>query len=279
MRTIILTTLAMLAFAANSILCRLALGHLQIDAATFTAVRLISGALTLTILLSVTQRGVIKNQLNWPSSLALYGYAICFSFAYVTLSTGTGALILFGTVQLSLIIIGIIHGEKPTPLKWLGSLVASSGLVYLMLPGVGAPSILGASLMFLAGLAWAIYSLRGKSTRDAIASTTWNFIGTVPFVIVSSMIFISHYHASVSGILLAIASGALASGIGYVIWYAALPKLTWMSAAIVQISVPMIAAMGGVIFMSEQFSIRLLVSSTMILGGIVLVIVAKRPAR
>ena len=279
MPTVIVTTLAMIAFAANSILCRLALGQFEIDAASFTSIRLISGAITLTFLLSLKQPGALKWNMNISSSLALFCYAICFSFAYLELTTGTGALILFGTIQLAMIIYGVISGEKPTFLMWLGIVLASGGLVYLMLPGVGAPSITGATLMALAGLAWSVYTIRGKSTKNAVAATTWNFIGTIPFTVIASIVFVTEFHATSSGIILAIASGALASGVGYVLWYAALPQMSITIAAIAQITVPVIAAFGGVLFMSEMFSLRLVVASFTILGGIALVIFAKRPKR
>ena len=276
MKIFLLTTLAMLAFAANSILCRLALGNNEIDAASFTSIRMISGAITLAILLWI-KLPHSKKEFNLLSSIALFAYAICFSFAYIDLSTGTGALILFGTVQLTMIVFGLFHGEKPTVTMWLGMFLASAGLIYLMLPGIDAPSFSGAMLMTCAGLAWGVYSLRGKSTNNPIASTTWNFIGTVPIAVITSVIFISTFNVTTNGIVLAALSGALASGIGYVIWYAALPYLSWTSAAIVQLSVPMIAAFGGIVFMSEILTTRLLIASAATLGGIALVIYVKKP--
>jgi len=279
MPTVIVTTLAMIAFAANSILCRLALGQTEIDAASFTSIRLISGAITLTFLLYIKQPGALKWNINISSSLALFCYAICFSFAYLELTTGTGALILFGTIQLAMIVFGVVSGEKPSLIMWLGIVLASGGLVYLMLPGVGAPSITGTTLMAMAGLAWSVYTIRGKSTKNAVAATTWNFIGTVPFTIIASIIFMTKTHATNNGILLAIASGVLASGVGYVLWYAALPRMSITTAAIVQITVPVIAAFGGVLFMSEVFTLRLMVATFSILGGIALVILARRPKK
>lgn len=273
----LLTTLAMIAFAANSVLCRIALGNHEIDAASFTSIRMLSGAITLAILLWSRRLPLTTRHINIQSSLALFIYAICFSFAYIGLSTGSGALILFGTVQLTMIGFGLFHGEKPGALTWSGILLASGGLVYLMLPGVDAPSFTGALLMACAGLAWGVYSLRGKSVANPVAATAWNFIGTVPFAIITSLIFISSFAATPVGIVLAILSGSLASGVGYVIWYAALPHLSWTSAAIIQLSVPMIAAFGGVLFMSELITMRLLVASAATLGGIALVIYVKKP--
>lgn len=273
----------MIAFAANSILCRIALGNELIDAASFTSIRLGSGAVMLILILYFKQAHQFSSLsislFNVKSSLALYMYAICFSIAYIEMSTGTGALILFGTVQLSMILFGIAKGEKSNAFAWSGIMLALGGLVYLVLPGINAPTPLSAALMTISGLAWAIYSLRGKSSTNPIADTTWNFVGTLPFIVITSLAFISSAQATTAGILLAIASGAIASGVGYVIWYAALPALTWTTAAIVQLSVPTIAAFGGVVFMSEPITYRLVFASIATLGGIAIVIYAKRPAK
>lgn len=283
MQTVLLTALAMIAFAANSILCRMALGNELIDAASFTSIRLGSGAVMLFLILYFKQAHQLSSLsisvFNVKSSLALYMYAICFSIAYIEMSTGTGALILFGTVQLSMILFGIAKGEKSNIFAWSGIVLALGGLVYLVLPGINAPTPLSAALMTISGLAWAIYSLRGKSSTNPIADTTWNFAGTLPFIVITSLAFISSAQATTAGILLAIASGAIASGVGYVIWYAALPALTWTTAAIVQLSVPTIAAFGGVVFMSEPITYRLVFASIATLGGIAIVIYAKRPAK
>lgn len=280
MRTILLTTMSMIAFAANSILCRIALGNELIDAASFTSIRLASGALALIIILYFKQAEQFKSlstaRFNIISSLSLFIYAICFSLAYIKMSTGTGALILFGTVQLSMIIFGIVRGEKSSLIVWGGVLLACGGLVYLVLPGLNAPPLVSAVLMATSGLAWAIYSLRGKNSTNPVADTTRNFVGTIPFIVVTSLVFISSTNGTLQGIVLAIVSGAIASGVGYVIWYAALPALTWTTAAIVQLSVPTIAAFGGIIFMSEPITARLLLASITTLGGIAIVIYAKQ---
>jgi len=276
MKAILLTSLAILAFAANSILCRMALGGKLIDAASFTTVRLVSGAIMLMLILILRDSSLKTRIIDFRASAALFIYAICFSFAYIDLSTGTGALILFGTVQLTIIVFGILQGDRPKAASWAGVLLASSGLVYLVLPGVSAPSMRGTLLMFIAGLAWGVYSVRGKGIINPLAATTWNFIGTIPLAIIASLFFIKFNELQGAGILLAIASGALASGIGYAIWYAALPYLNASSAASVQLSVPMIAAFGGVIFMAEPFTTRLTIASIVILGGIALVINANR---
>lgn len=278
MRILVLTILAMVAFAANSVLCRIALGRELIDAASFTSIRLASGAFMLALILA--SKAEIKStwKFNSLSSLALYTYAICFSFAYIEMTTGTGALILFGTVQLTMILFGVIHGEKSSMVVWCGITLAIAGLVYLVLPGLNAPSISSATLMTLSGLAWAAYSLRGKNSSNPVAETTWNFIGTIPFILITCLLFIWSAEVTIQGVLLAIASGAFASGIGYVIWYAVLPSLSWTTAAIVQLSVPTIAALGGILFMSEDLTSRLIIASIATLGGIAIVIYAKRPA-
>lgn len=281
MRVLLLTTLAMIAFAANSILCRIALGKELIDAASFTSIRLTSGAITLLLLLYMQQNKRPKvferSNFNILSALALFTYAICFSFAYIEMTTGTGALILFGTVQLTMIMFAIVKGERTSLIAWCGIILAICGLVYLVLPGLNAPSPISATLMTFSGLAWAVYSLRGKNSSRPVADTTWNFVGTIPFVLITCMITIWSAETTLEGTLLAIASGAMASGVGYVIWYAALPLLTWTSAAIVQLSVPTIAALGGVLFMAEDFTSRLAIASLATLGGIAIVIYAKRP--
>ncbi|WP_455209167.1 DMT family transporter [Kaarinaea lacus] len=276
MKPLLLTLLAMLAFAANSILCRMALGDQLIDAASFTTIRLSSGAVMLAIIVALRNPILRIRTIDIKASVALFLYAICFSFAYIDLSTGTGALILFGTVQITIIIFGVLQGDRPKILAWTGVVLACSGLVYLVSPGVSAPSAGGTILMVTAGLAWGVYTFRGKGVTNPIASTTWNFIGTVPLSLIASLIFIPSIDLQLPGILLAILSGALASGVGYVIWYAALPFLKPTSAASVQLSVPMIAAFGGVLFMAEPLSMRLIISSIVILGGLALVIQANR---
>lgn len=277
MKLYLLTTLAMLAFAANSILCRMALGTGVIDAASFTSIRLISGALMLVALLWRRDASLNKARHVDPVAMStLFLYAICFSFAYLLLNTGTGALILFGTVQLVLILFGLVSGERPRLLAWVGMALATGGLIYLVSPGVTAPPWSGALLMAGAGLAWGVYTIRGKGSTDPVAATTWNFIGTVPLTLFASIIFAANVHVTAHGVVLAMLSGALASAIGYVIWYAALPLLKSTGAATVQLSVPMIAAFGGVMLMGEPVTLRLLLASVAILGGIGLVIATRR---
>ncbi len=271
----LLTALAMLAFAANSIFCRMALGEESIDAASFTAIRLLSGAVTLGIILLYRDRGLKREKINLVSAFMLFVYAICFSFSYVELSTGTGALILFGTVQLTMILYGLLKGERPGYLAWAGIIFAAGGLVYLLMPSVSAPPFFSAALMMVAGLAWGVYSLRGKGASNPVTTTGWNFIATMPLVLLTYLIFQADASVSTKGVMLAVLSGALASGVGYAIWYSALPGLTPTRAATVQLSVPVIAALGGVIFMAEPVSVRLVVASVVVLGGVYMTI---RPA-
>jgi len=276
--TAIATTVAMMAFASNSILCRLALGSRAIDPATFTTVRLVSGAAALLVVSLATGRAGRRGAGNWKSGAMLFVYAIFLSFAYVGLNTATGALILFGSVQLTMLGTAIATGERPQPLQWLGLLAALGGFIYLVSPGLEAPSLLASILMTISGAAWGVYTLRGRGGADPISATTDNFVRAVPFVlavmIVSGLVW-RDTHVSTRGVVLAIVSGALTSGIGYVVWYTALKGLTATRAATVQLTVPVIAALGGVVFMSEAVSVRLAVSAAMILGGVAFVLAGK----
>ncbi|MFN4350896.1 MAG: DMT family transporter [Hylemonella sp.] len=268
------TVCALLAFAGNSLLCRAALQHTPIDAASFTTIRLVSGALTLWLLVQLTRREVTGRG-SWPSALALFAYAAAFSFAYVSLPAGAGALLLFGSVQTGMIGWGLVKGERFKALQWLGLALALAGLVGLLLPGLSAPPLGAALLMITAGLAWAVYSLRGKGAGDALRVTAGNFVRTVPVALVMSLLFMGSAQVDKAGALYAIASGAITSGIGYAIWYTALPHLKATSAATLQLSVPVIAAVGGILWLGEPLTLRLLMASAAILGGIALVI--RRP--
>ena len=277
MKTLLLTITAMIAFAANSILCRAALGHGLIDAVGFTSIRLASGAAILVLILWLKNSKSFKPKFDLVASVMLATYAFGFSYAYLKLSTGTGALILFGVVQLTLILMGLARGERPRPLAWLGMMVAIIGLVYLLLPGVSAPPIVAALLMAMAGVAWGFYTLRGSRSANATANTTWNFVGTLPLVILAILLTGSHMQwNNPEGVLLAVMSGTLASGLGYVLWYAALPGLTLTQAANVQIPVPVVAAFGGILFMGEHMTLRLVIASLLTLGGIAMVISARQ---
>ena len=277
MKTLLLTITAMIAFAANSILCRAALGHGLIDPVGFTSIRLASGAAILVLILWLKNSKSFKPKFDLVASVMLATYAFGFSYAYLKLSTGTGALILFGVVQLTLILMGLARGERPRPLAWLGMMVAIIGLVYLLLPGVSAPPIVAALLMAMAGVAWGFYTLRGSRSANATANTTWNFVGTLPLVILAILLTGSHMQwNNPEGVLLAVMSGTLASGLGYVLWYAALPGLTLTQAANVQIPVPVVAAFGGILFMGEHMTLRLVIASLLTLGGIAMVISARQ---
>lgn len=274
-RIISLTALAMIAFAGNSLLCRQALKHTAIDPASFTAIRLISGALVLWLLVRMKQTAPTGKG-NWPSAFALFVYAAAFSFAYISLSAGSGALLLFGAVQVTMIGHGIFAGERLRVLQAFGVLLAFGGLVGLLLPGLSAPPLLGASMMIGAGIAWGVYSLRGKGAGDPTRVTAGNFIRAVPITVGLSLFMLNFASVDTAGFIYAVASGALASGLGYATWYTVLPALKNTSAATVQLSVPVIAALGGIVFLGEPLTLRLVLASVAILGGIALVIVQKR---
>lgn len=281
LRLLTLTSLAMLAFAGNSLLCRLALKHTGIDPASFTAIRLLSGALMLWLMITL-KRGVGVHTLakprggNWLSAFALFVYAAGFSFAYVRLPAATGALLLFGAVQATMIGHGMWTGERFSQWQWAGLVLAFCGLLSLLLPGLSAPPLLDSALMLMAGLAWGIYSLRGKGAGDPTLVTAGNFLRAVPMALVLSLLMLSKLAIDVQGFGYALASGALASGMGYAIWYTALPGLKATQAATVQLSVPVLAAMGGIVFLDELLTLRLILASLAILGGIALVIWERR---
>jgi len=281
LRTTVATVFTMMAFAANSVLCRLALGADAIDAASFTTVRLLCGAFTLLIIVSLSRgRSWRAARVSWPAAGMLFGYAITFSFAFVSLTAGTGALILFGAVQVTMILAALFEGERPGTLEWIGLLLAITGLVYLVLPGLEAPSPLGSALMAVAGISWGLYSLHGRRAIDPLAETTANFIRAVPFALAVSTVALLHLHLTLRGVLVAAISGSVTSGLGYVIWYVALRGLTATRAATVQLSVPVLAALGGVVFLSEMLTLRLISAAVLVLGGIGLAISGRaRPHR
>ena len=278
-RILVLTALAMTAFAGNSLLCRLALKNTVIDAASFTAIRMVSGALVLWL---VTRqfRPSQPGEGNWLSALALFAYAAAFSFAYMSLPTGTGALLLFGAVQATMIGYGLWSGERLRALQLAGLALALGGLSGLLLPGVSAPPLAGSALMISAGIAWGIYSLRGKGAGDPTRVTAGNFLRAAPVAIALSLFMFMVKGASLdaAGFCYAVASGAATSGIGYAIWYTALPALKATTAATVQLSVPVLAALGGIAFLGEPVTLRLVLASSAILGGIALVVLQKRTA-
>lgn len=274
--TLIFTCLALTAFAANSVLCRLALGEQSIDASSFTIIRLLSGVITLWIILLLRNRGrTMWQHGSWPAAAMLFLYAATFSFAYTTLDTGTGALILFGSVQLTMILFSVSRGDHLHLTEWSGILLAFLGFVYLVLPGISTPSLDGFILMTAAGVAWGVYTIIGRGSARPLVDTGSNFLRTVPFVLLLGLSTVRHIDMTARGVALAVLSGAVASGIGYAIWYRALAGLTTTRAAVLQLSVPVLAAAGGVLFMSEMVSLRLALSAMMILGGIALVVLGK----
>jgi len=274
-RIALLTTGTMIAFAANSLLCRLALRGPHIDAASFTAIRLASGAIMLWLIAAFRNRSIHQHG-SWYSALALFLYASTFSYAYLSLPASTGALLLFGAVQATMISYGLRQGERLDRFQSVGLAVASAGLIGLMMPGLSAPSLHGAVLMLIAGVSWGVYSLRGRGGNHPTANTASNFIRTLPFSALLCVAMSSHAAFDIQGIGYAVASGTLASGLGYAIWYGVLPRLRATSAAIVQLSVPVIAALGGAIVLGEIITQQLVVSAIAILGGIALVITGGR---
>jgi drug/metabolite transporter (DMT)-like permease len=274
-RLFALTLLAMLAFAGNSLLCRVALRDTAIDAASFTSIRLVSGALILALIVRL-QKGRPGSGGSWKAAACLFAYAAGFSFAYRQLSAATGALLLFGAVQIAMLSWGLAKGERLRPLQLAGLFVAIGGLVYMLLPGLAAPPIEGAAFMIAAGIAWAGYSLLGRGTSDPAAATAGNFLRAVPFAAALSLAVASRTSVDHTGALYAVASGAVTSGLGYVVWYAVLPSFKAATAAVIQLSVPAIAALGGVILLAEPLSNRLMIASVTILGGIALTILRPR---
>ncbi len=282
-RLMLLTALAMLAFAGNSLLCRLALKNTSIDAASFTTVRMLSASAMLIVLLAFNQgeRGSagFKADMrsgNWLSALALFAYAAAFSFAYMGLTAATGALLLFGAVQASMISYGLIQGERLRGWRLAGFLLAVGGLVALLLPGLSAPPVINALLMLLAGIAWGVYTLRGKGATNPLAMTSGNFFRTVPMTLamsgVMAVALAGQFSLDAQGVVYAVLSGALTSGVGYAIWYKALPALKATAAATVQLSVPVIAALGGVVWLGEPLTGRMVAASCAILLGVALVL-------
>ena len=284
----------MIAFASNSLLCRGALRQNDIDAASFTFIRIFSGAVALWVLTKIQRResGLkipeasnrrsfistfpSQHELlragSWCSALALFVYAAAFSFAYLVLSAGTGALLLFGAVQATMILWGLHKGERLKLIQIVGFIIAVTGLIILVFPGLSAPPLAGSILMMAAGVAWGVYSLRGRGERNAATATTGNFVRAVPFAIVLVIAFATRTHVDLAGFAYAVISGAVTSGLGYVVWYKALPALKAASAATVQLSVPVLAATGGILLLGEPITTRYLLASVAVLGGIALVV-------
>ncbi len=293
-KTILLVTLAMVAFAANSLLCRMALSTTNIDPATFTTIRIVSGAFALILLSAwiahknkITTEGIttasnigltssLKANASIVGGVSLFIYAVCFSFAYVSMSTGAGALLLFGSVQITMISNGFIKGERFNWVQWMGFILAFSGLITLLLPSATAPTFMSSMLMATAGIAWGVYSIIGKRSSSALLATTGNFTlaSLLCGVLIVHSLFLSLTTTPVSqsGVFYAIASGVLASAFGYAIWYTALPLIKSTSAATVQLSVPVLATLMGWAFLEEQITLQIILASTMTLGGIFFVL-------
>ena len=273
-RIFILTLAAMIAFAGNSLLCRLALKQTSIDAASFTFIRIFSGATALRLIMKM-RNAPWKEAGNWPSALALFAYAAAFSFAYNSLSAGMGALLLFGAVQATMILWGLLKGERLHAIQIIGLILALGGLVVLLFPGLSAPPLSESILMLGAGVAWGIYSLRGKAEKNPASATAGNFLRAVPLAAFVSVVLFPWARLDRAGIAYAVLSGAIASGVGYVIWYTALSGLKATSAATVQLSVPVLAATGGILLLGEPLTLRYLCASIAVLGGIALVVMEK----
>jgi len=282
-RLTILTLITMLCFAGNSVFCRLALRQTAIDAASFTSVRLVSGALVLALLVVGRQRfwrAVAARPArlggNWMSASVLFVYASALSFSYADMSTGIGALLLFGAVQVTMILTGLWRGERLNSLQTAGLVIALTGVVAILSPKVDAPPLASALLMLTSGVAWGVYSLRGRGVADPTGDTAGNFVRAAPMALLLSALFLAHQDLNGQGVLYAVLSGAITSGLGYAIWYAVLPQLTRTRAAAVQLSVPVLASLAGALFVNEPITLGLMLTSTAVLGGIALVVYGKR---
>ncbi len=283
LRLTVLVVLALLGFAANSVLARLALGNGSIGAIGYTGVRLLAGAITLAALVTARRqplkiRAMLNTPMRWQAAAALFVYALAFSAAYLMLGAGTGALILFATVQFTILGWALRKGDKPGPAALLGLAAALAGFVYLVLPGLRAPDPVGAALMLVAGIAWAVYTLLGRGSAEPLRDSAQNFILTLPVAVIC-LISLVFEPWTWSGIGWAVASGAIASGVGYAIWYAALPSLSRAQSGIVQLCVPAIAAAAGIALLGEAPTLRLGIATVLILGGVAVAILVRPKAR
>lgn len=273
--TVLYTCMAMVAFAANSILCRVALREGAIDPASFSTIRFAAGAVTLCLVSRHGGRSLLPVKGSWTAAAILTLYALPFAYAYTRLGAGTGALLLFGSVQVTMLVAALASGERPRTQQWIGWTLSLGGLIYLVAPGVTAPSPSAALSMAIAGICWGLYSLGGRGVRDPLPTTTGNFLRSAPLIAVASAALWPGLQMQTRGVIYAVISGSIASGLGYVVWYSALRRLSSVRAAIVQLSVPMLAAAGGVLFLSEAMSLRLALSMVLVLGGILLATVQR----
>ncbi|MEN2750843.1 DMT family transporter [Psychrobacter sp. FBL11] len=297
MKATLYTIIALIAFAANSLLCRMALAEGYIDPWNFTIIRLLGGAVCLAIIMNVHQRRlqqpstphqdtdvlretILKDKGSWLSSLSLVIYALCFSLAYVELDTGTGALILFAAVQLTMIGWGIYQKEQISTIQWIALFVAFAGFVYLMLPSAVVPSLIDAMIMAISGIAWGVYSIRGKACLSPLRATGFNFIRSLVAIPLLSLIGINYLtDISTEGVILASVSGAITSGVGYSLWYVAMPLLKSTQAAVVQFCVPVLAAIAGVMFLSEQLTLQFIIATIVILGAVSVFVLTKQTSK
>lgn len=276
-KIIFLSMLALIAFAGNSVLCRLALSGQSIDPSSFTMIRLLSGVVMLWPLMRLSQaKTVSASNGSWFAASMLFVYALLFSYAYVSIDTATGALVLFGSVQLTLVVVNLVKGHKPSVGELAGVVLALAGFVYLVFPQLQQPSIVGFIMMSVAGLAWAMYTVAGQGSVNALRDTAFNFFRTIPLLLVLLVVTFNSLEVTILGVIFAIASGGIMSGLGYAVWYAVLPLISTTQAGVMQLLVPIIAGLGGVLFTSESLSWRLVVSALLVLSGILLVILAKR---
>ena len=276
MKIVVYTGFALIAFAFNSILCRMALGSGEADAASFTAVRLASGAMMLAIIAASTRKTkkAVKSG-HWAAAFFLFLYAIAFSFAYLGLRAGTGALILFGSVQMTIVGVALFKGDRPGALEWTGLAAAFGGLVYLVFPGLSSPPLAASLLMASAGIAWGFYTISGKGSKDPLADTAGNFLRSLPMIAVVLAVMWPQMQITRWGFVLAVLSGALASGLGYTVWYAVLKYHTPTRTAVLQLSVPVLVAIFGLTLLAEAATLRLYIAGTLILGGIAMTVIRK----
>jgi len=284
MRIIALTALAMIAFAANSVFTRLGLAQTSIDPLVFTSIRLLSGALALAVLVWMQSKNtsLLLSSGTWRGATALASYAIFFTFAYITLGAGLGALVLFASVQITMIFWAIVKGERPGPIELIGILLAFGAFAYLVSPGLVAPDPLGTVLMVIAGISWGVYSLLGRGSRNATQDTMGNFVKAIPFAIAAlatAVALTPNASFDLTGLFYAVLSGAIASGMGYAVWYYVLPQLARTSAGVVQLTVPAIATAGGILFLGELITARFLIASALILLGVALATLFKKQTK